>query len=85
MIELRAERRSYCDDIALYVFDRVTHSIGKTIEMERVETAINQWGKRFLNRIYTEAELRTCQDGFSSLASRFAAKEAVMKVLGTCG
>ncbi len=55
------------------------------IEIERVKTAIKQWGKRFLNRIYTEAELRTCQDGLSSLASRFAAKEAVMKVLGTGG
>jgi holo-[acyl-carrier protein] synthase len=55
------------------------------IEIERVETAIKQWGKRFLNRIYTETELRTCQDGLSSLASRFAAKEAVMKVLGTGG
>jgi holo-[acyl-carrier-protein] synthase len=44
------------------------------IEMERVETAIKQWGKRFLNHIYTEAELRTCQDGLSPLASRFAAK-----------
>ncbi len=55
------------------------------MEMERVKTAIKQLGKRFLNRIYTEAELRTCQDGFSSLASRFAAKEAVMKVLGTGG
>jgi len=53
--------------------------------MERVETAINQWGEHFLNRIYTEAELRTCQNRFSSLASRFAAKEAVMKVLGTGG
>ena len=55
------------------------------VEIERVESAIKQWGKRFLNRIYTEAELRTCQDEFSSLASRFAAKEAVMKVLGTGG
>ena len=53
--------------------------------MERVKTAIKQLGKRFLNCIYTEAELRTCQDGFSSLASRFTAKEAVMKVLGTGG
>lgn len=55
------------------------------IEIEPVETAIKQLGKRFLNRIYTEAELRTCPDGLSSLASRFAAKEAVMKVLGTGG
>lgn len=61
-------------------------SIGVDIvDIERVESAIKRWGERFLNRIYTEAELRTCQDRFSSLASRFAAKEAVMKVLGTGG
>jgi holo-[acyl-carrier protein] synthase len=55
------------------------------IEIERVDSAIKRGGKRFLNRIYTETELRTCQDRLSSLASRFAAKEAVMKVLGTSG
>jgi holo-[acyl-carrier protein] synthase len=55
------------------------------VEIERVELAIERWGERLLNRIYTETELRTCQDRLSSLASRFAAKEAVMKVLGTGG
>jgi holo-[acyl-carrier protein] synthase len=55
------------------------------VEIERVESAIKRGRERFLNRIYTEAELRTCQDRFPSLASRFAAKEAVMKVLGTGG
>jgi len=55
------------------------------VEIERVESAIKRGRERFLNRIYTEAELRTCQDRLSSLASRFAAKEAVMKVLGTGG
>jgi len=53
------------------------------VEIARIESAIRQWGKRFLNRIYTEAELKICQDRFPSLAARFAAKEAVMKVLGT--
>jgi holo-[acyl-carrier protein] synthase len=53
------------------------------VEIERIELAIKQWGKRFLKRIYTEAELDICQDRISSLAARFAAKEAVMKVLGT--
>jgi holo-[acyl-carrier protein] synthase len=61
-------------------------SIGVDIvEIERVESAINRGGERFLSRIYTETELRTCQNSHSSLASRFAAKEAVMKVLGTGG
>jgi len=61
-------------------------SIGVDIvEIERIESAIKQWGKHFLDRIYTEAELRICHDESSSLASRFAAEEAVMKVLGTGG
>jgi len=53
------------------------------IEIERVESAINQWQERFLHRIYTGNELILCRGRASSLASRFAAKEAVMKVLGT--
>ena len=53
------------------------------IEVERVESAIKQWGEHFLNRVYTEAELQICQGRVPSLAARFAAKEAVMKVLGT--
>lgn len=53
------------------------------IEVERIESVIKQWGERFLNRIYTEAELKICEGRISSLAVRFAAKEAVMKVLGT--
>jgi holo-[acyl-carrier protein] synthase len=55
------------------------------VEIERVESASKRGGAHFLNRIYTETELKTCQDRPSSLASRFAAKEAVMKVLGTGG
>jgi holo-[acyl-carrier protein] synthase len=59
-------------------------SIGiDVVEIERIESAIKQWEKRFLNRVYTEAELKLCQDRMPSLAARFAAKEAVMKVLGT--
>ena len=61
-------------------------SIGVDIvEIERVASAIKRGGERFLSRVYTETELKTCQDSPSSLASRFAAKEAVMKVLGTGG
>lgn len=61
-------------------------SIGVDIvEIRRVESAVSRAGERFLRRVYTESELRTCQDRLSSLASRFAAKEAVMKVLGVGG
>ena len=53
------------------------------IEIKRVESAINRWGERFLERIYTGAEIDICGGRSSSLAALFAAKEAVMKVLGT--
>ena len=53
------------------------------IEIERVRAAIDAHGERFLRRVYTEAELACCGDRVESLAARFAAKEAVAKVLGT--
>jgi holo-[acyl-carrier protein] synthase len=55
------------------------------VEIERVGSAVSRSGQRFLKRVYTETELSNCHDRVSSLASRFAAKEAVMKVLGTGG
>ena len=60
------------------------NSIGiDIVEIERIESAIKRWDKRFLNRIYTESELKICQGRIASLAVHFAGKEAVMKVLGT--
>jgi len=53
------------------------------IELSRIEEAVANWGERFLNRIYTDAELKLCHRNPSSLAARFAGKEAVMKLLGT--
>jgi len=53
------------------------------IEITRIEKAITHWGERFLNRIYTEAELKLCRMNAAPLAVRFASKEAVMKLLGT--
>jgi holo-[acyl-carrier protein] synthase len=55
------------------------------VEIKRIESAVNRGRERFLQRVYTQMELKTCRDRLSSLASRFAAKEAVMKVLGTGG
>ena len=53
------------------------------IEIERIRTAIERHGARFLARIYTPLELAHCQGRAESLAGRFAAKEAVAKALGT--
>lgn len=52
------------------------------IEIARIERAISRWQDSFLKRVYTGVEL---EGGCSarSLAARFAAKEAVMKALGT--
>jgi holo-[acyl-carrier protein] synthase len=56
------------------------------IDIRRVEKAIERYGERFLNRIFTDAE-RARSDGkpgrAASYAKRFAAKEACAKALGT--
>jgi holo-[acyl-carrier protein] synthase len=53
------------------------------IETERVAQSISRFGERFLKRVYTERELTYCQGRVSSLAARWAAKEATAKALGT--
>ena len=53
------------------------------VEIWRIERAIARWGEHFLSRVYTPAELDLCHHRIPALASRFAAKEAVMKALGT--
>jgi holo-[acyl-carrier protein] synthase len=52
------------------------------IEIARIEKAIGRWGEGFLHRVYTEPELKLYRKKPSSLAVRFAAKEAVIKALG---
>ena len=60
------------------------HHIGIDItEIVRIEKAITQWGESFLRRVYTEPELKLYRNKLSSLAARFAGKEAVIKALGT--
>jgi holo-[acyl-carrier protein] synthase len=53
------------------------------IEIQRIRQAAERWQDRFLNRIYTAAELEDCGRRWASLAARFAAKESVVKALGT--
>ena len=52
------------------------------IEIARIEKALARWGEKFLHRIYTEPELSLYQKKPSSLAARFAGKEAIIKALG---
>jgi holo-[acyl-carrier protein] synthase len=54
------------------------------IEISRIQEVIARHGKRYLERIYTPAELKQLGQDSESLAGRFAAKEAVAKALG-CG
>lgn len=53
------------------------------IETRRIEQSIARFGDRFLGRVYTVQELAYCQGRISSLAARWAAKEATAKALGT--
>lgn len=53
------------------------------IEIERIQKALDRHGERFLNRIYTPAEIKISRGSASELAARFAAKEAASKALGT--
>jgi holo-[acyl-carrier protein] synthase len=53
------------------------------VEIERVEKALARHGERMLGRVYTPLEVAFCRGRASELAARFAAKEAVMKALGT--
>ena len=56
------------------------------IQNERIRESIERFGDRFLNRIYTEAEVeycRNCAQPAIHYAARFAAKEAAFKALGT--
>ncbi len=53
------------------------------IEIERVADVIARHGDRFLERVYTADEIAHCRGRVQELAARFAAKEAVMKALGT--
>ena len=59
------------------------HCVGiDMIEIARLEKAIARRGEGFLRRVYTDSELRLYRKKLSSLAARFAAKEAVIKALG---
>ncbi len=55
-------------------------------EVDRIERAIGRYGQRFLQRVFTPAEIDYCQSKanvFERFAGRFAAKEAAMKAIGT--
>jgi holo-[acyl-carrier protein] synthase len=56
------------------------------VECPRIGKMIEQYGELFLRRIYTEREIRHCQSrkhAIEHFAGHWAAKEAILKALGT--
>ena len=55
-------------------------------EVPRIRAAIERYGDRFIQRIYTPVEIAYVErkaNRFEQYAARFAAKEAGMKAIGT--
>src|SRR5271169_4065799 len=55
-------------------------------EVPRVRHLVERYGRRFIDRIYTPAEIAYVErkaNRFERYAARFAAKEAGMKAIGT--
>ena len=56
------------------------------VEVERIQKMMSDHGDHFLERVFTAAEIAHCQprrEAAQHFAGRWAAKEAVMKALGT--
>lgn len=56
------------------------------IEIDRMRQSIDRHGLHFLNRLFTQREQDYCykfKDPVPHFAGRFAAKEAIVKALGT--
>jgi holo-[acyl-carrier protein] synthase len=51
------------------------------VEIDSVQEAVTSHGQRYLDRVYTPREQHSCAADPEQLALRFAAKEAVLKIL----
>jgi len=63
----------------------IAHGID-LVDFPRIEEMVNQHGERFLNRVFTAAEqayAKANKNRIEKLAGRFAAKEAILKLMGT--
>ena len=65
--------------------ETVVHGID-LVDFPRIEEMLKRHGERFLNKVFTAAEqayAQTNKNGMEKLAGRFAAKEAILKLMGT--
>jgi len=56
------------------------------VKIERMKIAVSRWNRKFLDRIFTENEILYAykkKDPYLSLSVRFAAKEALIKAVGS--
>lgn len=56
------------------------------VEVDRLKKSVEKFGDRFLNRLFTDNEIKYCQaksNSYQHFAVRFAAKEALLKAIGT--
>jgi holo-[acyl-carrier protein] synthase len=63
----------------------VAHGID-LVDCPRIEQMIQRHGERFIKRVFTDAEqsyARSNKNDVEKLAGRFAAKEAILKLMGT--
>jgi holo-[acyl-carrier protein] synthase len=65
--------------------ETVAHGID-LVDFPRIDEMIKRHGERFLNKVFTATEQDYAQankNGAEKLAGRFAAKEAILKLMGT--
>lgn len=57
------------------------------VEIERIKQAVKQYGDKFLDKVFTQKEIKYCRSRksfrYPELAVRFAAKESYSKAIGT--
>lgn len=57
------------------------------VDVVRIEKSFNEYGERFLHKVFTQTEIDYCEHfgetKFLHYAARFAAKEAFSKAIGT--
>jgi holo-[acyl-carrier protein] synthase len=70
------------NSIGIEVPDATTELGVDIIKVDRIRAALDRFGQRFSERVLTPAERRYVRDRPETFAGRWAAKEAVSKVLG---